>query len=270
MNKFVILVLSAGISLLIYAFAEARLLRVNSQKLCSKKVPCEFDGFTVAFITDLHNYSKTGKRIRKVVNKINSLNPDIILIGGDFNCDNSPDKEVCYREISKLKSPCYTVFGNHDYTPDDDDIKRFIKKYKIRSINNRSFWIKRNGEQIKIGGLDDYWRGYPYPESFFHDVTEKDFTILVCHNPDYFEFIDTKYVSLGLGGHHHGGQCSFFGLWAPLIRSELGVKYTGTIIDRNGAKIICSNGIGTSHIPVRFCAIPEINFITLYSEANNG
>ena len=72
-----------------------------------------------------------------------------------------------------------------------------------------------------------------------------------------------KIISLALAGHHHGGQCSFFGLWAPMVRSELGIKYTGRIKHPDGADIICTNGIGTSHLPVRFCAVPEINLITL-------
>ena len=269
MNKVILFIVALGFLALIYTFFEARILRVKKHSVYSEKLPSEFDGYTIAFISDLHNYSRKGLRIRRLVSKINLLNPDIVLIGGDFNSNSSPDPEVCYRELSEIQAPKYAVLGNHDYVPHEELAKSFIKKYGIGNINNKSFWVRRGNSKIKIGGMDDYWLGYPYPESFLHDLSEDDFSILVCHNPDFFEVFEMKRVSLALAGHHHGGQCSFFGLWAPMVRSEFGRKYTKSRKLDCGTEFICSNGIGTSHLPVRFCAIPEINYITLYTNGEN-
>lgn len=266
MNKLISAFALLGLILLCYSFFEARLIRIKHQNVYSKKLPESFDGFNIVFITDIHNISQSGGRLKKLVKKINSLNPDIVLIGGDFNEGKTRNHEVCFRIISEIKAPKYTVLGNHDYYHDEEIAKKYIKKYNIGSINNRSFWINRGNDRIKIGGLDDWWFGYPYPESFFHDLTGNDFAVLVCHNPDYFETIDMNLVSLALAGHHHGGQCSFFGLWAPKVRSEYGLKYCGKTLYFKDTTIICSKGIGTSHIPVRFAAVPEINYVTLHSE----
>ncbi len=255
-----------GILALIYAFVEPFFLRVNRLDLSSHKLPSAFEGYKIAFISDIHNHSKSAGMLKRVIRKINRLKPDVVLIGGDFNSENTVDHEVCFKVLSELMPPVYTVLGNHDYYNCEELAKKLMKKYNIGSINNKSFWVEKNGEKIKIGGLDDYWMGYPYPESFFHDVTEDDFTVLVCHNPDFFECLDMSCVSLAFAGHHHGGQCSFFGLWAPMVRSEFGMKYSGKTRKEGNSVIVCSNGIGTSHIPVRFCAVPEINFVTLHSE----
>lgn len=266
MNKLLFLFAVSAILLLIYALAEARLMRVKNQNLYSKKLPPEFDGFRIAFVSDIHNISGCGRRTRRMVRKINALEPDVVLLGGDYNEEKTRDLETCFRVLSEIKAPKYGVLGNHDYYYGEEVAKAFMKKYGIESINNRSVWIRRSKNKIKIGGFDDWWLGYPYPESFFHDVHDNDFAVLVCHNPDYFEKIDISRVSLALAGHHHGGQCSFFGLWAPKIRSEYGMKYCGKTLVYPHTTVICSNGIGTSHIPVRFTAVPEINFITLHSE----
>ena len=73
MSKFIVFVVLAGVLAVVYTLIEARLIRVNRQSVISDKLPKQFDGYSIAFISDLHNYSKSGKRIRRVVDIINSL-----------------------------------------------------------------------------------------------------------------------------------------------------------------------------------------------------
>lgn len=268
MNKLILIVFFISFALLIYAFAEARFMMIKHNDVYSQKLPRPFDGFKIVFVSDIHNISSGGRRVYRMVNKINKLNPDIVILGGDYNEGKTRNLEACFRELSKINAPKYGVLGNHDYYYGEEFTVKYMRKYGIENISNRSFWISKNESKIKIGGFDDWWLGYPYPESFFHDVGENDFAVLASHNPDCFETIDISAASLALAGHHHGGQCSLFGLWAPLVRSEYGLKYCGKTLYYPHLTVICSNGIGTSHIPVRFCAVPEINYITLHSEEN--
>ena len=73
MNKLLLLLAVSAILLLIYAFAEARFMRVKRQNLYSKKLPPEFDGFKIAFASDIHNISRRGGRTMRMVRKILSL-----------------------------------------------------------------------------------------------------------------------------------------------------------------------------------------------------
>jgi hypothetical protein len=68
-----------------------------------------------------------------------------------------------------------------------------------------------------------------------------------------------------LSGHTHGGQVTFFGLWAPYLPSDYGQKYrTGLVVTEN-TTVIVSNGIGTIFPPIRFFAPPQIVEIILQS-----
>ncbi len=68
-----------------------------------------------------------------------------------------------------------------------------------------------------------------------------------------------------LSGHTHGGQVTFFGLWAPFIPSKYGNKFRYGEIDYNDIKMIVTSGVGTITPPIRFFARPEIVVITLHS-----
>jgi hypothetical protein len=64
-------------------------------------------------------------------------------------------------------------------------------------------------------------------------------------------------------GHTHGGQVTFFGLWAPYLPSDYGQKYLKGIVETNGITVLISNGIGTSALPIRFFARPQYDVIVL-------
>ena len=91
MNKLLFLFAVSAILLLIYALAEARLMRVKNQNLYSKKLPPEFDGFRIAFVSDIHNISACGRRTRRMVRKINAYTcsvtfqiEDLLLLGNNI------------------------------------------------------------------------------------------------------------------------------------------------------------------------------------------
>jgi predicted MPP superfamily phosphohydrolase len=73
----------------------------------------------------------------------------------------------------------------------------------------------------------------------------------------------TDKIDLVLAGHTHGGQVTFFGLWAPFTSSKFGQKYRTGIVETGRTRVIISNGIGTITPPVRFFARPQIIIIDL-------
>ncbi len=67
-----------------------------------------------------------------------------------------------------------------------------------------------------------------------------------------------------LSGHTHGGQVTFFGLWAPYVPSDYGQKYRTGMVANDATTVIISNGVGTSTIPpIRLFARPQIVVVTL-------
>ena len=95
------------------------------------------------------------------------------------------------------------------------------------------------------------------------DTEKNDFVILLSHNPDYIEKLQSDKIDLMLSGHTHGGQITFFGLFAPLIPSAYGQKYRTGLVETVQTKLLVSNGIRKVTPPVRFFARPQINIVYL-------
>ncbi|HEX3029240.1 MAG TPA: metallophosphoesterase [Clostridia bacterium] len=230
-------------------------------------IPTAFKGTRIVYASDIHCCKFfTAKRVAALVRKINSLKPDIILLGGDY-VSNSPQYIApCFKELSELKAPLgkYAVLGNHDHWESAAQTRSCMEKAGIKLLDNQSTWIYVKGKRIKIGGVGDYWEDSQIIGNTVSDVKESDFVLLLSHNPDYTEQIKTRKVDLVLSGHTHGGQVTLFGLWAPVLPSDYGQKYLKGLVETPFTKVLISNGVGTSgHLPLRLFARPQINVITL-------
>ncbi|MDO9536337.1 MAG: metallophosphoesterase [Bacillota bacterium] len=258
-----------GVILGVYVFLEPFRLEEKDIIVVNGDIPRQFENTRIIFLTDIHHgpfFSKS--RLRKLVKRVNSLQPDIILLGGDY-VHRSPDYiESCFDELKKLEAGfgVYGVLGNHDHWEDGALTIQSMKDAGIHLIDNLARWIEKNGEQIKIGGVGDYLEDIQDINPTIADVKNEDFVVLVTHNPDYVEHLKTDKIDLVFAGHTHGGQVTFLGLWAPIIPSENGQKYRTGIIETDNTKVIVSNGVGTITPPVRFFARPQIIIAHLRSE----
>ena len=133
----------------------------------------------------------------------------------------------------------------------------------ISPIGNKGLWVQNGTSKIWIGGVGDYIKDFQNQDAALGNSKEKDFVMLVSHNPDYFPEVDKSRVDLMLSGHTHGGQITFFGLFVPVTHSKYGQKYISGVKKENRTTLIISNGIGTILAPVRFFAPPQIIVIKL-------
>ena len=251
----------------IYVFLEPFFLEEKYIDFQSADVPPQFRGARIVFLTDIHHgpyFSQA--RLKKLVNRVNRLQPDVILLGGDY-VHRSPDYiEPCFEELKALEAThgVYGVLGNHDHWENATLTRRCMKSAGVHLIDNAAYWIEKNGGRIKIGGVGDYLEDMQDIEPTVTDVKNDDFVVLVTHNPDFAEEMRTDKVDLVFAGHNHGGQVTFLGLRAPVLPSKHGQKYRTGIVDVAGTKVIVSNGIGTITPPVRFCARPQIVITDLH------
>jgi uncharacterized protein len=253
----------AVILLLVYMFIEPYWIETKEITIESDQIPAEFDGKTIVFLSDIHagpNYSQD--RIDSLVNQVNAMNPDLILLGGDYVDGDSNYIQSTFDSLSNLKAPLgvYAVLGNKD--PQYATLNT-ISKSNITYIGNKGTWIEVNGSRIRLGGVGDYNNGAQIQNATTSVVTPQDYVILLSHNPDYFPKVNKAKVDLVLSGHTHGGQVTFFGLWAPTTHSDYGNKYRTGVIEENNSTLIVSNGLGTTILPVRFFARPQIILVTL-------
>ena len=252
-----------------WSFIEPRLVRVSEVTLISPQLPPEFDGTRVLYLADVHAgpyFSR--RRVAKLVDQWMDLKPDLILVGGDNVGGRRGGAAKFYPEARRLRAPLgvYGVLGNHDYWEGEQIARAEMSAAGIRVIDNASVPVRRRGEEIRIGGVEDLWEGRPNVAKAAEGVSSSEFALLLTHNPDVLaEGLPStpRAWDVALTGHMHAGQITFFGLWAPIVPSMYGQRYRNGWVEENGTLILITNGIGEVTLPVRFFAPPEANLITL-------
>jgi predicted MPP superfamily phosphohydrolase len=248
---------------------EPRILTVAEYEIASENLPAAFDGVRIALITDIHHGSPGSFHLlHQIVRLTNELSPDVILLGGDYVLERHAGAiEECFTQLSKLDAPLgmYAVWGNHDWW-NRPLMRSDIRDAGIVLLQNNAVWLEKGGEKILLAGTKDLWEDQPSLDGIQRELAESRFTVLLSHNPDYYDAMspdDRKHMDLMLSGHTHGGQITVFGFYAP-VRTAKAKYTTGSIKPDNGrAAIIVSNGVGTTSLPVRFFARPQIVCVTL-------
>ena len=250
------------ISFVIYAVYENSTLHIKNLVIESDKISSGFENMKIIFFTDIqmdYFYTKNRKKIRKTVNFINQEKPDVILFGGDY-INKARGTEAVFEELKLLKAEkgIYSVYGNHDYY-DYKKITSRLKDLGIHILKNDSIKLVTENGIIVIAGIDDYLRGEPDAEKALGNFGG-NFTVLLCHNPDYFEIMpkeSKEKADIILSGHTHGGQLNLFG-FAPFVPSRYGSKYRYGLKEAQNSRIYISSGLGGVVFPMRFMAKPEI------------
>jgi predicted MPP superfamily phosphohydrolase len=263
LKKLILIIVILMILFGAYSLIEPYLIETKEITIETNQIPAEFDGKRIVFLTDIHYgpfFSKD--RLNNLVNQTNELKPDMILLGGDYVTNDQSSVETVFSSLSNLNAPLgvYGVLGNND--PEDISIQA-MQNAGINYIGNNAVWIGSNTSRIRVGGVGDMDTDVPNQLPTLDGVKPEDFVILVSHKADYFEKVSRSKIDLQLSGHTHGGQITFFGLWAPFINSKYGQKYVTGLKKSGNNTMIISNGIGMVWAPVRFFARPQIIVITL-------
>ena len=240
--------------------------RVVKYDFTHRDVPEAFEGFRIAFISDLHYKSLLKEKgLNDLVRLLIAQKADVLLMGGDYQ-EGCEYVEPLFSALARVKTPMgtYGVMGNNDYERCHDDIVNTMKHYGMRPLEHEVDTLRKDGQQIIIAGVRnpfDLGRNGVSPTLA---LSPKDFVILLVHTPDYIEDVSVANTDLALAGHTHGGQVRVFGV-APALNSHYGNRFI-TGLAYNSAKIplIITNGIGTSKLPIRVGAPAEIIVITLH------
>lgn len=250
----------------IYVFIEPYWIKTTEYDVYDAGIPAEFDGYEIVFVSDIHHGPFFSyERVVNLRDRINEMGPDVILLGGDYVHRGPLYVPEVFDALTGITADngVLGVLGNHDHWDGEQATRDGFAAAGITDIENRTVVIEKGSSSIHISGVGDFDMGYQ-----FYERDEDVYSILVSHNPDYAAVLDSDKPDLMLSGHTHGGQVTFFGLWAPLIPSGYGNKFRYGEIDYNDIKMIVTSGVGTITPPVRFFARPEIVKITLHRGEN--
>jgi len=237
----------------------------------------------IVFIADPHLKEGNVAYIRTIVDEINTLEPSVVLIGGDFVFEDGEDLSL--QEVwTGIDAPVFAVLGNHDYKSgitstswaeknlgmssasfDKDNynvsclrdettdlayagrLTTELEKDGVTVLNNEYVLLHAEEKELMLVGIDDGWAGMADPPAV---PDTGAFTLYMIHEPDCRADWDADLI---LAGHTHGGQ------FLPQNTPVPGFELSG-VTERNGVVTYITRGIGTSNLGVelRLFATPEI------------
>ncbi|HOZ53428.1 MAG TPA: metallophosphoesterase [bacterium] len=243
---------------------------IQKENLSSKEIK-------VLIISDLHLGAYNNDFfLKRIVKKINKINPDIVVIPGDFSYYlNSDNIHLTFSELKNIKAIKFAVLGNHDYGKGEKDISQKLtsnlEMIGVLMLDNKTKTIEINNSIIRIVGLEDIWVGSPN-----YSILEKnnfdeqiDLSLLIAHNPDTIYNIK-DYCSvekecfksdLMISGHTHAGQIRLPWFYKYVIPSAHG--FNKGFYNVFETDIFVTPGIGNVVLPLRLFNFPEISLINL-------
>ncbi|CEK18227.1 predicted phosphohydrolase [Chthonomonas calidirosea] len=220
----------------------------------------------VVQLSDLHrSWCVPENFIARVVSCTQRLNPDVVLLSGDFVTSHSSYIASCARQLSRLHPPqgMYAVLGNHDYRCDQwqgaPAVQEGLQAVGIQMLTNRSQKLDCG---LRLVGLDDCETGAPDPDAAFGRLTPGEPLLAFTHNPLLFDVL-CGFPCVTLAGHTHGGQIYIPGV-TPLFMDERARYLRGWFQKPQWpGRMYVSCGLGTIAIPARFNAPAEIALFEL-------
>jgi predicted MPP superfamily phosphohydrolase len=166
--------------------------------------------------------------------------------------------------LARLRSPLGTVavIGNHDWRNSGDRMWRALTAVGVTVLEDRAVELHASGGSFWVAGLADLRHRRPDIGAALREIPPGAPTLVLTHDPDLFPGVPNR-VSLTLAGHLHGGQIAIPLLRRPMLPSYYGERYARGHIVEHGRHLLVTSGIGTSGLPIRFLAPPEVYHLTL-------
>jgi len=270
-----------GAGSLAYSVAiEPRVLRLRQFRTGIPSLPAELEGLRVAFLSDFHvrGPGRGEGLTAQALDLVAQEQPDLVLLGGDyFDKGHWDDTSAVFDGLSAFQN-VIGVLGNHDQKRGEGVAERVCQGMTQRGVvmlRNSAITLRLRNHDVTIAGVDD-----PYTN---HDDLEQTLRgsdwplILLAHAPVIESSLEPGTAGLVLTGHTHGGQIrlSPAKTLTPLDSTFYLDRLLGRRVSKyqrgfhwvRGNLLYVSNGIGTTRLPVRFMAPPEVTIFHLSRQA---
>jgi predicted MPP superfamily phosphohydrolase len=262
---------------IIYDYNGVSVRSVNYEK---EDLPDDLNNFKIAFISDLQadHYTDEG-RLRDYIETVNTLNPDLILIAGDFITTGPKYINISAELVGKLnaKYGIYSCIGDHDNWAYRGDVKRSLTDVTNALKENNIEMVDNSFREIKIGYTSI---GVTFITNTYVDRIQKsmldslvkngsgDFKIFLTHQPrqHLIDAASNNRYDLFLAGHTHGGQISFLFPFIQLTPTLIETNYLHGDFWFNDMLMVVNRGLGMSLAPLRYNSTPEITLIKIYDD----
>ena len=250
-----------------YGWIEAGWLRHRVLEVPVDGLPEPLDGLRIGHLSDFHlgaPLSRGNRASERAVKWVAERRPDLVCITGDLV--SHPRGEARLRTLlARLEDP-FVVLGNHDVAVTRDPFSRAAELRDLeraRLLGDDSESVRLRGALVSVVGVDP--ETYRAKAARPHELADPaaGLRLLLCHFPRVVERLPPSSFDLILAGHLHAGQ-----ICLPLPGRRITLAHPSAALVsglyETGAGILhVSPGSGTTFVPFRFFARPEVTELVL-------
>lgn len=249
-------------------------LTVSQLHIKTDRMPASAKPIRLLHLSDFH-VERLTRREDEVLAQIKQLQPDLIVISGDFLNLSYVHDAHARAEVQKLlhqiSAPhgVYAVLGSP--TVDDrSSVPALFDDLPIRLLRDKWHPVELGaGRHLAILGMDCSHELGPDGEILARLAQESDFstpTLFLYHSPELMPQASQHGFDLYLCGHTHGGQIRLPLLGPVFTSSQLGREFVMGHYVRGRTNLYVSRGIGLEGLSaprIRFLCPPEIILVTI-------
>jgi predicted MPP superfamily phosphohydrolase len=269
MRRFLLLLVALGLALLAWCYWTALADPVvREADVALHDWPAGAPPVRALLVSDLHvaGPDMPPERLARIVEQANALRPDIVFIAGDFISDRrlstrtySFEEAVAPLAGLRARFGTVAVLGNHDHWRNAAEAKAALRRIGVRVLANDAAEVG----PLAIGGLDDAFTRHQDIAAMMNGMRAlPGARIVLSHSPDPFPALPRD-ATFMMAGHTHCGQIRLPLIGALSTMSAYGDRYACGLIRENGRTLIVSAGLGTSLLPLRLGAVPDMWLIRL-------
>jgi len=256
-----------ALALLGYGLFEAGWLRCRVLEVELDGLPEGLDGLRIAHLSDFHlgRPSRGILATERAVAWVAGRRPDLVCVTGDL-VSHPRGVPRLVRLLRTLEQP-FVVLGNHDVAASRDPFSRAAELDGLRDagvlLRDETAVVERGGRLVQVVGVaaGNAQRGTAQPWRLVDPTA--DLRILLCHFPKIAGRLPAGSFDLALAGHLHAGQIVLPYPGGRVTLAHPRARLVAGIYRLPGAVLHVSPGTGTTFLPLRFFARPEVTELVL-------
>ena len=227
------------------------------------------EGLRIVGLADAHlSVTLDGEAFAKQVERIKALEPDAVVIAGDFVDDDSKKEDMlrACQALGTLNDTCgvFFVYGNHDngyynyrnFTA--YELRKALTDYGVLVLEDEI--VLTDERLVVIGRRDRSTRDRAEAQALTGALDKSKYILMLDHQPNDFENEALSDADLVFSGHTHGGHIFPAGLVGLIFGAN--DRVYGTEV-RNGTTFVVTSGISGWAIPFKTGARSEIVVIDI-------
>jgi len=252
--------------MLLYGLYEPRRIVVHELRIKNPDLARVLGNRTIVHLSDLH-LASWGSREERLVELVERLQPDLIFLTGDYVAWKG-NYEPALKFLSRLraKTGTWAVFGDYDHSDSRQSClfchergsEARTRRHSVHFVNNAREKVGFPAGDLEVLGFDEEAEG-PAPDFLSAVTGTSTVQIVLTHSPLFYDRIAEDRPVLVLAGDTHGGQVPLPSWLFNVLGYRKSARYVRGLFREGRKSMAVSQGLGTSHIPVRFLRPPEIS-----------